>query len=223
MSGLNYSKDIKVLYVSGELIEESDPLVACPVCDDEAMEQAASSRPRMQDRDEPTLTVLDIEHAEPVITRQNAYLIADMMRDVIRRGTGRRAMSLGRSDLSGKTGTTNDRRDAWFSGFNADLVATVWVGFDEEQSLGAREEGSRTALPIWVDFMGDALKNAPERIPPKPAGLVTVRISSDSGLLAGAGDGGAIFETFRVDHVPEPTEDNSKSPYEPEEQSDPLF
>lgn len=208
---------------AGGLLEESDPLVACPVCDDEAMEKESSSRPRLREPDEPTLTVLDIEYAEPVITRQNAYLIADMMRDVIRRGTGRRAMSLRRSDLSGKTGTTNDRRDAWFSGFNADLVATVWVGFDEEQSLGAREEGSRTALPIWIDFMGDALKNAPERIPPKPAGLVTVRISPESGLLAGAGDGGAIFETFRVDRVPQPAEDNGKSPYEPEEQSDPLF
>jgi penicillin-binding protein 1A len=132
-------------------------------------------------------------------------------------------MSLGRSDLSGKTGTTNERRDAWFSGFNADLVATVWVGFDEEQSLGAREEGSRTALPIWIDFMGDALQGMPERIPPKPSGLVTVRISPETGRVARANDGDAIFETFRVDHVPERDEEDAPSPYEPEEQTEPLF
>lgn len=132
-------------------------------------------------------------------------------------------MSLGRSDLSGKTGTTNDRRDAWFSGFNADLVATVWVGFDQEQSLGAREEGSRTALPIWIDFMGEALKGAKEHEPPKPTGLVTVRISPESGLLARANDGSAIFETFRVDHVPEGDEEDTHSPYEPEESAEPLF
>ena len=132
-------------------------------------------------------------------------------------------MSLGRSDLSGKTGTTNERRDAWFSGFNADLVATVWVGFDEEQSLGAREEGSRTALPIWIDFVGDALKGMSERIPPKPSGLVTVRISPETGRVARADDGDAICETFRVDHVPERDEEDTPSPYEREEQTEPLF
>jgi penicillin-binding protein 1A len=207
----------------GELVEEADPRVACAVCEDEALEQELTTRRHFPAPVEPEEFLLSIEYAEPVVTRQNAYLIADMMRDVVRRGTGRRAMSLGRSDLSGKTGTTNDRRDAWFSGFNADLVATVWVGFDEEQSLGAREEGSRTALPIWIDFMGNALKNMPESIPPKPPGLVTVRISQETGLLARADDGEAIFETFRVDHVPEAGEVDSQSPFEPEERSEPLF
>jgi penicillin-binding protein 1A len=207
-----------------EVIEEADPLVACATCEDRALEQEERDREAgFGSEDEPELNLVAVEYAEPVISRQNAYLIADMMRDVIRRGTGRRAMSLGRSDLSGKTGTTNERRDAWFSGFNADLVATVWVGFDEEQSLGAREEGSRTALPIWIDFMGDALKGMPERIPPKPSGLVTVRISPETGRVARANDGDAIFETFRVDHVPERDEEDAPSPYEPEEQTEPLF
>ncbi len=145
------------------------------------------------------------------------------MRDVIRRGTGRRAMALGRNDLSGKTGTTNDRRDAWFSGFNGDLVATAWVGFDQERPLGAREEGGRTALPIWVKFMGEALAGAPERIPPKPSGLVTVRVSSSTGLLARSSDMDAIFETFRADQVPPPGEDDNGSPYGPAEDEAPIF
>ncbi len=208
----------------GEVIEEADPLIACAICQDESPQVAAQPEPPIPGEEgADDRYLLDIAYAEPVITRQNAFLIADMMRDVIRRGTGRRAMSLGRSDLSGKTGTTNDRRDAWFSGFNADLVATVWVGFDQEQPLGAREEGSRTALPIWIDFMGEALKGSAEHVPPKPTGLVTVRISPETGLLARSDDGSAIFETFRVDHVPEAGEDETRSPFEPEESREPLF
>jgi len=141
-------------------------------------------------------------YAPRIITPQNAYLIYDMMRDVIRRGTGRRARELGRRDLAGKTGTSNERRDAWFSGFNADLVATAWVGFDQERSLGAREEGSRTALPIWKYFMADALAGSPDATIPRPPGLVTVRIDPQTGRLAPAGYPGAIFEIFREDHVP---------------------
>jgi penicillin-binding protein 1A len=112
-------------------------------------------------------------------------------------------MQLGRKDLAGKTGTTNEGRDAWFSGFNGDLVATTWVGFDQDRPLGRGEEGSRTALPIWVDFMGSALADAPEHFEEEPGGLVTVRISGETGLLARAGESDAMFETFRVGHVPE--------------------
>ena len=97
------------------------------------------------------------------------------MRDVVRRGTGRRAMALGRTDLSGKTGTSNDRRDAWFGGFNADLAAIVWVGYDDDLPLGPREEGSRTALPIWIEFARIALKGVPEHQMPMPEGIVSVR------------------------------------------------
>jgi penicillin-binding protein 1A len=135
--------------------------------------------------------------APRVITAENAYLMYDIMRDVIRKGTGRRALALGRSDLAGKTGTSNDRRDAWFSGFNGDLVATAWVGFDQERTLGGREEGSRTALPMWMYFMAEALQGQPEAPLPRPPGVVTARISADSGLLALAGTPDAIFELFR--------------------------
>jgi len=137
------------------------------------------------------------EQAPRIISAENAYLMYDMMRDVIRRGTGRRALALGRSDLAGKTGTSNDRRDAWFSGFNSELVATSWVGFDQERTLGGREEGSRTALPMWVYFMAEALKGQPESPLPRPSGVITARISANTGLLALADTPDGIFELFR--------------------------
>lgn len=135
--------------------------------------------------------------APRIITAENAYMVYDMMRDVIRRGTGVRARALGRDDIAGKTGTSNDRRDAWFSGFNAQLVATAWVGFDQERSLGPREEGGRTALPMWMYFMADALQGVPESPLPRPPGIVTARISAETGQLASAGEPGSIFELFR--------------------------
>lgn len=135
--------------------------------------------------------------ATRVISPENAWLMYDMMRDVIRRGTGRSARDLGRSDIAGKTGTSNERRDAWFSGFNGALVATAWVGFDQERSLGNREEGGRTALPMWKYFMARALRRTPDATLPQPPTLITARISPRTGQLAAAGDPDAIFEVFR--------------------------
>jgi penicillin-binding protein 1A len=140
--------------------------------------------------------------AERAISAENAWLMDSMMADVITRGTGRRALALGRSDLGGKTGTTNDAKDTWFNGFNRALVATVWVGFDQERSLGEGEEGSRTAVPIWVHFMREALKGVPQRDRPMPAGLIQVRISPDTGTVAGIDDPFAIFETYMADRLP---------------------
>jgi penicillin-binding protein 1A len=178
----------------------------------------------------------DIQLAPRIISEQNAYLIADMMRDVIRQGTGRRALALGRKDLSGKTGTSNDRRDAWFGGFNADLSAVVYVGYDNFEPLGPGEEGSRTALPIWIEFIRAALRGAPESMLPMPEGIVTVRISRSTGCPARASDPyeETMFEVFMVDNVPacEIVESqldpfNSAEPIEtpPEEteEEDPLF
>ncbi|HET7371114.1 MAG TPA: penicillin-binding transpeptidase domain-containing protein, partial [Gammaproteobacteria bacterium] len=142
-----------------------------------------------------------IERREPRIAErvQSApvnYLIADMMRDVIQRGTGRRARVLGREDISGKTGTTNEYRDAWFSGFNPEIVTTVWIGFDDFSTLGRGEYGGRAALPAWIDYMRVALAGTPETYHDRPPGLVTVRIDPETGLLAGTGNPDAIFETF---------------------------
>lgn len=140
--------------------------------------------------------------AERVISPQNAWLITDMMQDVVRRGTGRRAMTLGRNDLAGKTGTTNEAKDTWFNGFSPGLVATVWVGFDQERSLGEAEEGGKTALPIWIHYMREALRGVPERRNEMPDGLVTLRITPDTGLLASGENPDAVLETFMTDHLP---------------------
>lgn len=140
--------------------------------------------------------------AQRTLPATNAYQIVSMLQDVIRHGTGRRALQLGRDDLGGKTGTTNQQRDAWFSGFNRDLVATTWVGFDKMASLGKRETGARAALPAWIEFMRVALDGQPEQILSTPSELVTVRIDPESGLRAAKTNSQAIFETFRKDHVP---------------------
>jgi penicillin-binding protein 1A len=140
--------------------------------------------------------------AERVISPQNAYLMTDMMADVIKRGTGVRARALGRSDIAGKTGTTNEAKDTWFNGFNPDLVATVWVGFDQERPLGEAEEGAHTALPIWMQFMREALRGVPDKPRTLPEGLVTLRVSSRTGALVSAENPDGIMETFMADHLP---------------------
>ena len=140
--------------------------------------------------------------APRVISPQNAWLITDMLHEVITRGTGRRALALGRRDIAGKTGTTNEARDTWFNGYNASVVASVWVGFDQSRPLGEGEEGSRTAVPIWTDFMAGALKGVPDVPWPAPGGLVQVRISPATGEIASADDPDAIFETFMADRLP---------------------
>ncbi len=164
--------------------------------------------------------------APQVLSPQNDYLITDMMADVIKRGTAVRALQLKRTDLAGKTGTTNDRRDAWFCGFNSSLVGTAWVGFDQERSLGPGEEGSRTALPMWIYFMSEALKGVPEQKRTAPPGLVSMRISADTGLAARPGDPNAIFETFMAGHLPPQAEVDSALPGDEDEEQkkdDSLF
>jgi penicillin-binding protein 1A len=143
--------------------------------------------------------------APQVLSPQNVWLMTSMMRDVIQRGTGVKARVLGRSDLAGKTGTTNEQMDGWFSGFNHALVATAWVGFDKLEPLGRNETGGRSALPMWIDYMREALQGIEEVNLPPPEGLVTVRIDPVTGLLARSGQQDAIFETFTEDTVPDRT------------------
>ena len=148
----------------------------------------------------------DVPVAPRIISEENAYLIQDMMRDVVRRGTGARAYrELRRGDLSGKTGTSNDRRDAWFAGFNSGMSAVTWVGYDDYDSLGPREEGSRTALPIWIDFARRALDGVPEQRMEVPKNVVSVRISKSTGCPADSMTPpyDVMFEWFRLGHIPE--------------------
>lgn len=140
--------------------------------------------------------------AEQILSPQTAFLINTMMRDVIRFGTGRRALAIGRKDLAGKTGTTNDQRDAWFTGFNAELATIAWVGFDNPRPLGERETGARAALPMWIDYMRDALEGVEEKQLEQPSGLVSVRIDPLTGQLANSTTKEAIFEFFLSDQVP---------------------
>lgn len=144
----------------------------------------------------------DLPRAKRIVDERVAFIVDSILRDVITRGTGRRARELNRSDIAGKTGTTNGPADAWFSGYNADVVATAWVGFDQNLPLGRREFGGSAALPIWIDYMREALSNSPELSRPIPEGIVHVRIDPDTGLLARPGQSDAIFEYFRVENVP---------------------
>ena len=140
--------------------------------------------------------------ANRVIDERNAYIMRSIMGEVIDRGTARRAKELGRSDLAGKTGTTNDLYDAWFTGFNNQLVATAWVGYDEQQSMGAKESGGRAALPMWMDYMSVALEGIPEESDLQPEGVATVRIDRKTGKLATPGADGSYFEFFREEYIP---------------------
>jgi penicillin-binding protein 1A len=168
--------------------------------------------------------------APKVMDSRVNYLMYTMLKDVIKRGTGKRALALQRNDLAGKTGTTNDQKDAWFSGFNSNLVANVWVGFDNPKTLGKSAFGSNTALPIWVDYMGTALQGMADSPLKRPDGLVSVRIDPETGNRAYPGQGNAIFETFRIENVPkqmeeapstyneyETDEDESEQDYSPEQ------
>tara|TARA_B110000879_G_C11057114_1_gene465215 strand:- start:282 stop:1091 length:810 start_codon:yes stop_codon:yes gene_type:complete len=140
------------------------------------------------------------QQAPQVIDSSIAYLMTSALKDVIQQGTGRRALSLKRNDLAGKTGTTNDQRDAWFAGFNGNIVTTTWMGFDTPKSL--KEYASNTALPMWIDFMGNALKGTKESSLPMPANLISVRIDPITGLRTNRSDQ-SILEVFRKDHLPE--------------------
>jgi penicillin-binding protein 1A len=163
---------------NGGTVFQAEPAVACADCPDEAAAPLA-------------------------ISPANAYVMTDVMTDVIQRGTAQAAKSLGRRDLAGKTGTTNDRRDAWFVGYNADVAAAAWIGFDQERSLGDNEEGGRTALPMWVGFMQEALRDRPEHRLPEPPGVVRMWVDRSSGRPTAAGASGALFEAFLETHVPQ--------------------
>lgn len=139
--------------------------------------------------------------AERIIDPRNAFIMTSLMQDVIRYGTATRAKSLGRSDLAGKTGTTNDFIDAWFAGYQPSLVAVAWIGFDTPRTLGKGETGGQAALPMWIGYMAKALKGVPEVKLSPPAGVISVKINPESGLRD-AGPSGTLAEYFFQEFLP---------------------
>ena len=149
--------------------------------------------------------------AERVVDERNMFVMHSMLRDVIERGTGRRARSLGRPDVAGKTGTTDEATDTWFNGYHPNLAVSVWVGFGDHGPLGAAEYGSNTPLPIWIDFMRVALADEPVVARPMPAGVVSVKVSRATGGRAAAGDRDAAFEYFFADNLPSGTQQATRT------------
>ena len=179
----------------GSTLFEADPVVACVSC------VIAEQKWSVDIVEDDTLGTLP-KQAEQTLEPRLAFQMNSILQDVVLRGTGRRALALGRKDLAGKTGTTNDQRDAWFNGYNPDLVTTTWVGFDVLRPLGSRETASRASLPIWIDYMKSALAGKPERQLSRPDGLVTMKISEKTGLPATDADADAVFEIFRKERAP---------------------
>ena len=139
--------------------------------------------------------------AERIIDPRNAFLMTSLMQDVIRFGTATKAKSLGRTDLSGKTGTTNDFIDAWFAGYQPSLVGVAWIGFDTPRSLGKGETGGQAALPMWISYMSKALKGVPEAKLILPPGIVAAKINPETGLRD-SGPTGTLTEYFFQEFIP---------------------
>ncbi|UCB56377.1 MAG: penicillin-binding protein 1A [Thiotrichales bacterium] len=182
----------------GTVLYETDPVVACVPC--VLSEHRRKQGPGAEEDDDPLAGLP--KQAEQTLEPRLVYQMNSILQDVVKQGTGVRARSLGRNDLAGKTGTTNDQRDAWFNGYHPDLVAVTWVGFDQLKPLGAKEAGSSAALPLWIDFMRVALAGKPEKQLKRPRGLVTVKISADTGELATDQDQNTLFEIFRTENAP---------------------
>lgn len=189
--------------IDGNIIYKADPMLACGQCEDEITTDAFLEASRIEELlkdDEPTA-----REAPRVIDERVTYVLTSMLEDAIQRGTGRRARVLEREDIAGKTGTTNGPRDAWFSGYNRDLVTTAWVGFDDYSLMGRREFGGTAALPIWIDFMRVALpKERTSR--GMPSGIVRLRIDKETGQRTDS-QASSIWEVFLEEFAPDSTEE----------------
>jgi len=212
----------------GKEVYKAHPVVACRRCPERLREDAriaATQTAAEKSAGEPArtmaLSVVASAQAAPanaaaadpgkpllaprVLDARIAYLVGSLLHDVVRRGTGHDAMVLKRNDLAGKTGSTNDHRDAWFTGYNDSIVASTWVGFDDFSSLGRAngvgEFGAQAALPMWIGFMREALKGLPEKPFEMPSGITTARIDPETGQLAASGDAHSMLEVFKVEDI----------------------
>lgn len=166
---------------TGNILFQANPATACRLCDNS--ESIDNPAPR-------------------IISASTHFLMNSLLHDVVQRGTATQAKQLGRSDLAGKTGTTNEQRDAWFNGFNQNIAASAWVGFDNLHPLGKGETGGKAALPMWIDFMRTALENTPELSLTPPPGIVQAFINPDDGLLTDRGNPNGIWEYFTKETAP---------------------
>lgn len=183
---------------TGKIVFTAHPTVACEDC------------------------VLPEFRAPRAISAQSAFMITSILADAIHRGTGSKALALGRPDLSGKTGTTNKKMDAWFSGYNSQVAVSTWMGYDENKPL--QEYGSQAALPLWIEFMHSYLKGKPVIAPQIPSGLVQAKIDPTTGLLAYPGQKNAIIEIFKTTEVPQTIAPETDPDVAfPEEEEESLF
>ena len=197
--------------ISGEQVYEAKPLTVCRDCDDRPAPADAGELSMEEILAAQSKEKAELPAAPRVMEERINYIINSVLQDVITRGTGRRALVLERGDLAGKTGTTNGPMDAWFSGYNRDVVTTTWVGFDNYTPLGRREFGGTAALPIWINYMREALKNSPDEERVLPTGVVNVRIDPDTGMLAGSRQKDVIYEYFREEYVPQQGPDGEEA------------
>lgn len=193
---------------NGDILFEHKPVTVCQGCesDNEAdtLEQNVKqlSDAKNSTAEQSGKVKASVEYAPRVISAQNAYIMRSILREVVQRGTAVRAKALGRSDIAGKTGTTNDQKDAWFSGFNDQVVTTAWVGFDDQKPLGRGETGGRAALPMWMKYMREALTGSPINLEEQPENMVTVRIDTDSGERATEYSTNTRFEIYKLGTEP---------------------
>jgi penicillin-binding protein 1A len=190
--------------VQGEPLYEAKPPTVCRDCE---FPTTTSPAPGKELSMEEIIAgkgarATDLPPAPRVMEERVSFITDSILKDVITKGTGQRALVLERSDIAGKTGTTNGPRDVWFSGYNRDVVTTAWVGFDNYTPLGRKEFGGTAALPIWIEYMRAALKDSPQQERPMPPGIVIVKIDPQTGQLASAGQRNAMFEYFNKENVP---------------------
>ncbi|MCB1731862.1 MAG: penicillin-binding protein 1A, partial [Halieaceae bacterium] len=188
--------------LDGETVFQARPLTVCRDCEQLIAPPDPAAELSMEEILANKSPAAQLPPAPQIMEPRVAFIIDSILKDVITRGTGRRALVLERSDIAGKTGTTNGPMDAWFSGYNPELVTSTWVGFDNYTPLGRREFGGTAALPIWIEFMREALQDRPEINRPVPPGIVNVKIDPDTGQLATAEQRNAIFEYFLEETVP---------------------
>ncbi len=195
----------------GKVVYEANPKIVPPATakkkeDDEENDNVASKTSatstgsQKSEADKVVNSTQATEFAPSVISSEISYLMTTALQDVIKFGTGKQALSLNRPDIAGKTGTTNEKIDAWFCGYNNHIVTTAWVGFDQPRSL--HEYGAQAALPMWISFMKTALAGQPAKPLVVPDNIISERIDPKSGLLAGTFQFNAITEFFEKDSVP---------------------